>query len=270
MAQPALSLGISPCPNDTFIFEAWINGRLGPHAPKIISTIADIDALNHMAENQQPDIVKVSVFAYGRLHTTYKLLDAGAALGRGCGPLVVARSQGIDLADPDITIAVPGRWTTAHCLLSLSQPAAAKKIFMPFDRIMPAVVHGEADVGVIVHEGRFTYSAYGLVMVEDLGAWWETTTGYPVPLGVIVAKRSLGSETIAKVETAIRESLRAAWENPATPRAFMRRYAAEMDEEVMQRHVELYVNQYTYDLGDEGKQAIAYLLQWAREQGLFA
>lgn len=270
--RPTLTLGISPCPNDTFVFDAWVNGKLGEKAPKVICRIADVDTLNSMAAAAELDIVKVSVFAYGRLQRTYELLSAGSAMGWGCGPLIVARSPNLDknrLGSHGVRVAVPGRWTTAHCLLLLYQPAATEKVFMPFDRILPAVANGEVDAGVVIHEGRFTYHSYGLVMVADLGAWWETAIGYPVPLGVIVAKRSLGSDTIAAVENAIRESLQAAWKNPQSPRAFMRRHAAEMDEAVLQRHVDLYVNQYTYDLCDEGRQAVACLLQRAREQGLF-
>lgn len=271
-SRPTLTLGISPCPNDTFVFDAWVNGRLGEKAPGVSCRIADIDTLNNMAAAGELDIVKVSVYAYGRLQGAYELLSAGGAMGQGCGPLIVARRPDLDqraLGAQGIRVAVPGRWTTAHCLLSLYQPAATQKIFMPFDRILPAVADGEVDAGVIIHEGRFIYRAYGLVMVEDLGAWWETTTGYPVPLGAIIAKKSLGHETITVIEATIRASLQAARDNPEAPLPFMRKHADTMDAAVMQQHVQLYVNEYTYDFGKEGMQAIAYLLQRAREQGLY-
>jgi len=272
LPHSALTLGISPCPNDTFIFDAWVNGRLGPQAPEVTCRIADVAALNDMALHEELDVVKVSIFACGMLRKAYRILNAGGAMGRGCGPLIVARCADIDrqsLADPRISIAVPGRWTTAHLLLSLYQPAARNKVFMSFDRIMPAVARGDVDAGLIIHEGRFTYGRYGLVMVADLGAWWEAATGLPLPLGGIVAKKSLGGAMIATVEETIRASLAAARANPDRPRAFMQRHAAEMDAGVMQQHVALYVNGYTRDFGRDGRQAIKHLLRLAQGQGLF-
>jgi len=269
----ALSLGISPCPNDTFIFDAWVNGKLGHTAPAVTCHIADIAVLNDMALRGILDVVKVSAYAYGYVQDTYKLVHAGGAMGRGCGPLIVARSRLIDrtaLADPANTIAVPGTLTTANALLCLYQPAAHNRIVMPFDQIMPAVARGDVAAGVIIHEGRFTFMRYGLEMIEDLGAWWESTTGYPVPLGVIVVKRSLGTATAAVVQTTIRASLQMALDNPDHPRAFMQQHAAELDPEIMQQHVELYVNQYTLDLGDEGLRALEYFLSCLRAQRLLA
>jgi len=269
--QSSLSLGISTCPNDTFIFDAWLNGKLDKSAPPVRYCLDDVSSLNMMAFQKTLDIVKVSFFAYGRVRDTYALLNAGGALGRGCGPLIVARSAQItweSLAGPDTTIAVPGQWTTANLLLSLYQPAAKNRIFMPFEQIMPAVARGEADAGVVIHEGRFTYARYDLVMHADLGAWWEQTTGHPIPLGAIIAKKSLGEEMIAAVEATIRKSLAAARANPDSPLAFMKQHAGEMDIDVMRKHVDLYVNQYTLDYGPEGMQAISHLLRCAEEKGL--
>ncbi len=268
----ALSLGISTCPNDTFIFDAWLNGKLDTSAPPVRYCLDDVSSLNQMAFQKTLDVVKVSFFAYGRVRDTYALLSAGGALGRGCGPLVVGRTAHItseSLADPDTAIAVPGQWTTANLLLSLYQPEAKNRIFMPFDRIMPAVARGEVDAGVIIHEGRFTYERYGLVLHVDLGAWWEQTTGHPLPLGAIIAKKSLGRTMRAQVEATIRKSLAAAYANPDGPLAFMRQHAGEMDTDVMRKHVELYVNRYTLDYGPDGMQAISHLLRCAEEKGLF-
>ena len=268
MKKP-LKLGISPCPNDTYIFDAWINGRLGPDAPSADCLMADVSTLNDLAFAHELDVVKVSFYAYGRLRDTYELVNAGGALGRGCGPLVVAKNKAVT-ADQlaAMRIAVPGRWTTANLLFSLYRPAASNKLFMPFDEIMPAVASGAADAGVIIHEGRFTYRDHGLSLIEDLGAWWEKATGLPVPLGAIIAKKALGSETIARIEAAIRASLHHARTNPAAPRAFMQQHAAEMDDTVMDSHVALYVNNFSFDYGKEGYAAINLLLEQAQAKGL--
>lgn len=260
-----ISLGISTCPNDTFIFDAWVNGRL-PDAPPVACRLADIATLNETAFQGGLDVVKVSFYAYARLQQTYRLLDAGGALGRGCGPLIVARPQAFDctrLTDPDVTVAVPGRWTTAHLLLSLYEPGVQHTAFMRFDQIMPAVAGGAVQAGVIIHEGRFTYQNYGLVMLADLGQWWEQESGYPLPLGGIIARRSLGEQRLLAVESAIRQSLEYARSNPDAPLAFMKAHAREMDPEVMRRHVDLYVNRYTYSYGTDGREAIEHLLAQA-------
>ena len=268
----AVSLGISSCPNDTFVFDAWVNGKLGPDVPQVCCRIEDISTLNGMALNGELDVVKVSFFAYGAMRDTYSLLNAGGALGRGCGPLIVARDGHMtrsDLAAPDVRVALPGRWTTANLLASLYQPRLRNRTFMRFEQIMPAVAGGSADAGVVIHEGRFTFERYGLVMVEDLGAWWEMQTGCPLPLGAVVARKSLGHERALSVESAIRDSLGAALADPHAPMEFMRRHAGEMDDEVMRRHVELYVNEYSLDYGENGRKAIDCLLNHAEKKNLF-
>ena len=269
MKRP-LKLGISPCPNDTYIFDAWVNGRLVPDAPAVDCLLEDVSTLNELAFSGALDVVKVSFYAYSRLRDSYELINAGGALGRGCGPLIVTRTPGLKPGQlASLRIAVPGRWTTANLLFTLYQPASFKKLFMPFDQIMPAVAEGDVDAGVIIHEGRFTYQSYGLSMVEDLGAWWERTSGHPVPLGAIVAKKELGPETIARVESAIRASIHYARANPAAPRAFMKQHAAEMDEAVIDSHVALYVNDFSFDYGEEGRAAIRHLLACGEEKELF-
>lgn len=267
-----ISLGISPCPNDTFIFDAWVNGKLDEEAPQVRCCLEDISTLNKIALEEELDVVKVSFYAYGMLRGRYALLNAGGALGRGCGPLIVTGSKHVSqqtLADPDTTVAVPGRWTTANLLLCLYQPGIQNRVFMRFEQIMPAVASGEVDAGVIIHEGRFTFEQHGLVMVEDLGAWWENTTGYPIPLGGIIARISLGSEKISVIESTIRKSLNIALSDPGSPIEFMKKHAGEMDEKVMQKHVDLYVNNFSIDYGKEGMEAINFLMKRAEGKGLF-
>ena len=269
MKRP-LKLGISPCPNDTYIFDAWVGGRLGPDAPAVDCLLEDVSTLNDRAFAHELDVVKVSFYAYGRLRDTYELINAGGALGRGCGPLVIAKNTGIAAEQlPSMRIAVPGRWTTANLLFSLYAPAAQNKVYMSFDEIMPAVAAGDVDAGVIIHEGRFTYPSFGLSLIEDLGSWWEKATGHPIPLGAIIAKKELGPETLARVEAAIRASIYYARANPAAPRAFMKQHATEMDETVMDSHVALYVNDYSLDFSPDGMAAIEHLLSMAQAKGFF-
>jgi len=267
-----LTLGISPCPNDTFIFDAWINGRLGQDAPAVKTRLEDIDTLNRLALQNSLDIIKVSFFTYIKLREQYQLLQSGGALGRGCGPLLVSSNPNLtrqDLAEKKIRMAVPGGLTTAHLLLRLYQPATTSVVTMPFDQIMPAIAQGEVDAGVIIHEGRFTYHQYGLHVLVDLGAWWEKTTGHPIPLGCIVARSSLGSATIKALEHTIRTSLAHARQYPGDSSEYIRSHAQEMDPQVIARHIELYVNNFTEDYGSEGRAAIECLLERAGEANLF-
>jgi 1,4-dihydroxy-6-naphthoate synthase len=267
-----LTLGISPCPNDTFIFDAWVNGRLGPDTPAVAARLEDIDTLNTLAVQSALDVVKVSFFAYGLLRERYQLLQAGGALGRGCGPLLVSRNARLnrqDLANAKLRVAVPGELTTAHLLLRLYQPAACTVLSLPFEQIMPAIAQGDIDAGVIIHEGRFTYHQYGLHMLVDLGAWWEQTTGHPIPLGCIVARSSLGPDIITSLERTIRASLLHARRNPEASREYIHLHAQELDPKVITEHIELYVNHFTENYGREGLAAIACLLDRASDGGLF-
>ncbi len=267
-----LTLGISPCPNDTFIFDAWANGRLGHTAPPVTTRLEDIETLNRLAMQGALDVVKISFFAYGLLRENYQLLQTGGALGRGCGPLLVSRNTSLTrqaLADAKLRVAVPGELTTAHLLLRLYQPATCTVRSLPFNQIMPAIAQGEIDAGVIIHEGRFTYHQYGLHMLVDLGAWWEQTTGHPIPLGCIVARSSLRPDTITSLERTIRASLMHARQNPDDSREYIRSHAQEMDPQVIAQHIELYVNSFTEDYGREGLAAIACLLDRARGAKLF-
>jgi 1,4-dihydroxy-6-naphthoate synthase len=273
---PAVRLYFSPCPNDTFIFHAWVHG-LVPDAPAVSVVLADIDELNAATLRGEPDVAKVSFSAFAQLCGRYALLHAGGALGRGCGPLLVAREgswvlgQG-DRVDPAelaaVRIAIPGRSTTAALLLRLFAPAATDLVVMPFDRIMPAVASGEVQAGVIIHESRFTYPSYGLRQVVDLGEWWESTTGMPIPLGGIVVRRDKGPELAAAVDRAIRLSLEAARRDPMASAAYVRAHAQEMDAAVCRRHIDLYVNEFSLGYGAEGEDAIRMLLAVAQRHGI--
>lgn len=264
-----LTLGFSPCPNDTFIFFALVHGRLAPgrvsFAPPLL---ADVETLNCWALAGRLDVSKLSFHALGHVLDRYVLLGAGAALGRGCGPLLVARPGRL----PDLAaarIAIPGAYTTAAMLLRLYLPEARRLQIMPFDRIMPAVARGEVDCGVIIHESRFTYREQGLSCLRDLGQWWEEETGLPIPLGCIVARRSLGAETARAVEEAIAASLRWARGHPDASLDYIRAHAQEMNEDVLQRHISLYVNDFSLAMGEEGRAAVAELLRRGREAGIF-
>ena len=261
--MPSLSLGYSPCPNDTFIFYGLVHGKLDG-APQVLQVLEDIETLNGMALEGRLDLTKISFHAFGHLRETYCLLHAGGALGRGCGPLVVTpEGQTSDDLDGK-RIAIPGKLTTAALLLRLYQPGSSDLTILPFDKIMPAVSSGVVDAGVIIHEGRFTYPKYGLREVIDLGAWWEETTGYPIPLGGILARRSLGPETIERADQALKDSIAYAKSNPDAVLDYILQHAQEMDEQVVREYIELYVNRYTEDYGPDGEAAINDLITRAQ------
>ncbi|MCW2543469.1 MAG: hypothetical protein JWM40_1021 [Frankiales bacterium] len=255
----ALTLAISPCPNDTFAFSALIHGDVD--GPEVEVTFADIDVCNDLAIAHTPDIVKVSYAALPELLDHYALLPTGGALGHGVGPLVLARSADTDLAGA--TIAVPGERTTAYLLLRLWR-SGFQVVVMPFEQIMPAVRDGQVDAGLVIHESRFTYPSYGLVCLQDLGTWWEQETGLPIPLGAIVARRSLDLQAIT---TAVRASVQHAFEHPSASAGFVAEHAQEMDPDVCRQHIALYVNEFTVDLGD-GMRAVEALLTRAVDAGL--
>jgi 1,4-dihydroxy-6-naphthoate synthase len=258
-----LKLGISPCPNDTFIFYHLLNsGRFS-----IDLTIADIEELNRMALRGELDISKVSSYAAGLVQEHYQLLDAGAAVGKNCGPLLVARKGEPALSLPDARVGIPGRHTTAHLLYSLYSNNRGTKEFMSFNRIMPALSQGLIDLGVIIHEGRFTYQSYGLQEVADLGVWWEGLTGLPIPLGGIIARRTLPPDTISDFTAALRESILKASAEKGNPDAplydFIRQHAQEMATGIIKRHIDLYVNDHSLSLAEEGNRAFEKLFSLA-------
>ncbi|HEU4424384.1 MAG TPA: 1,4-dihydroxy-6-naphthoate synthase [Pilimelia sp.] len=262
----ALSLAISPCPNDTFVFHALVHG-LVVGAPPVDVTYADVDVTNTAAQRGAYDLVKVSYAALPWLLDAYELLPCGGALGRGCGPLVLTLPRaGDDLAGA--TVAVPGDRTTAYLLMRLwaADRPPGRVVVVPFHEIMPGVAAGRYDAGLVIHEARFTYHRHGLSALVDLGQWWEAQTGLPIPLGAILARR--GRVDPSAAATWIRESVRQAWSDPAASRAYVLRHAQEMEPDVVDRHIDLYVNSFTADLGDEGHAAVAELLGRAAAAGL--
>ncbi|RKN09672.1 1,4-dihydroxy-6-naphthoate synthase [Streptomyces radicis] len=271
MADP-LGIAYSPCPNDTFVFHAWAHG-LVPGAPPVDVTFADIDITNGLAERGDGDLLKVSYAVLPYVLDTYALLPCGGALGRGCGPLVLTAGEveASDLAGR--TVAVPAERSTAYLLFRLwvadHVPGGVGEVrVMPFHEIMPAVRDGRVDAGLVIHEARFTFRRYGLTRLADLGEFWEGTTGHPIPLGAIVARRSLGERRIAEVTDAIRASVRHAWADPAASRDYVLAHAQEMEPSVAQAHIDLYVNEFTEDLGAAGHAAVGELLTRAADVGL--
>ncbi|MDQ0787680.1 1,4-dihydroxy-6-naphthoate synthase [Streptomyces sp. B3I7] len=284
-----LQIAYSPCPNDTFVFDALAHGRV-PGAPAFDVTFADIDLTNGMAERGEFDVLKVSYAVLPYVLDEYALLPCGGALGRGCGPLVLTREADADLAGR--TVAVPSERSTAYLLFRLwaadtvgikgggiAGPSAeggggrraggvGDIVVMPFHEIMPAVRDGRVDAGLVIHEARFTYQDYGLHKLADMGEHWERTTGLPIPLGAIIAKRSLGAETLNRLAESVRTSVRAAWEDPEVSRPYVLEHAQEMDPAVADQHIGLYVNEFTADLGEDGYAAIRGLLERAAAEGL--
>ncbi|MBB5871338.1 1,4-dihydroxy-6-naphthoate synthase [Allocatelliglobosispora scoriae] len=254
----SLSIAFSPCPNDTFVFHALVHG-LVPGAPSFDVTFADVDVTNTSALDGRFDLVKVSYAALPWLLDTYELLPCGGALGRGCGPLLLTNGQGFH----DGVVAVPGERTTAYLLMRLwaqqSGQVPREVVVVPFHEIMPGVAAGRFDAGLVIHEARFTYQRYGLTQLVDLGEWWETDTGLPIPLGAILAKRG----AVDPVEAAewIRQSVRTAWADPSLSRDYVLSHAQEMEPEVVDAHIALYVNEFTENLGPDGERAVAALLK---------
>ena len=266
------TLAYSPCPNDTFIFAALTNGLL-PGAPLVSVALEDVEALNQAARNGQFELTKVSYGAIPYLLDRYRILRAGGALGRGCGPLLIA------LPDADgppslaalprrARIAIPGRMTTAYLLLRLALGYEPEVVELRFDRIVEAVAHGEVDAGLIIHESRFTYAQAGLASIVDLGEWWEHETGRPIPLGAILVRRDLDDSAAHGINAAIRESLAFAYRNGAAVAPYVREHAFEMDDDVMRAHIALYVNDYSDDVGETGIAAVNELFTRAAKAGL--
>lgn len=262
------SLAYSPCPNDTYIFAALTNGLLDG-APRVDVVLDDVEALNVAARDGRHELTKVSYGAIPYLVERYRILRAGGALGRGCGPLVVSR-EARDLAsfDTDAVFAIPGTLTTAYLLLRLALGREPRIKVMRFDAIVAAVAAGEADAGLIIHESRFTYAQAGLACVMDLGDWWETETGNPIPLGAILVRRDISDDTAHAIDDAIRRSLSFARTRENDIIDYVRAHAFEMDDRVMRAHIDLYVNEYSADVGDGGVAAVSDLFARAAAHGL--
>ncbi|GAF64762.1 menaquinone biosynthesis protein [Bacillus sp. TS-2] len=264
-------IAFSPCPNDTFVFHAAVHGLI-EDAPKLEVTYADIDKTNYWAAKEEgPEIMKISFAALPWVLSNYQLIPCGGALGRGCGPLVLTKNKIKEAsALTGKKVAVPSDRSTAYLLFRLwaqqKIPGGLGEIVvMPFEEIMPAVQKGEIAAGLVIHEARFTYEQYQLHLVSDLGSWWEEDTGLPIPLGVIIAKRELDGDKIAKW---IHDSVHFAWEHPELSKSYIMEHAQELSEEVASSHIDLYVNQYTANLGNDGFEAIESLLGRAMKEGL--
>jgi len=265
-----LSLGFSPCPNDCFMFDAIVNRRIDLEGLEFTERLADVEALNTSAFAGEADVTKLSYHAYAYCADRYVLLDAGSALGRNCGPLVISKRPIAreEVAAGRLKIAIPGRYTTANFLFGLAFPDARNKTELVFSEIEPALLRGDVDAGVIIHENRFTYQSKGLKKVIDLGEFWETETGSPIPLGGIVIRRSLPDDVKHRVNRVLRRSVEYAFANRSASLPYVRAHAQEMNEEVMYKHIDLYVNEYSIDLGAEGRRAVETLFDRARGAGI--
>ncbi|GEM47469.1 1,4-dihydroxy-6-naphthoate synthase [Deinococcus cellulosilyticus] len=259
-----LELGYSFCPNDTFIFYALTHGRISTTEP-VQEVLEDVETLNQWALGRKLQITKISYRAYAEVRDQYVALRSGGALGRGVGPLIVTKGSLSNLNGK--TIASPGALTTAESLLKLYAPEA-NVVRKRYDQIMPAVQSGEVDAGLIIHESRFTYPDHGLQKHLDLGAWWEENTGLPLPLGAILVRRDLPTEVQRELNQAVRSSLEYAYAHPEEPRSYIRQHALEMSDPVMQAHIDLYVNEFSLDVGDEGEKAVRELFSRLEKAGV--
>jgi len=263
-----LSLGFSPCPNDTFIFDAMIHGKIDTEGLEFDVRLGDVEELNQQAFAGNLDVTKLSYHAYAYLTDKYCLLDAGSALGNNCGPLLIARAPMPQEEIIEAKIAIPGKYTTANFLLGYAYPQARHKVEMLFSDIEDAVLRGDVDAGLIIHENRFTYQQKGLVKLVDLGEYWENSTQMPIPLGGIVIRRDLPPDLQLKVNRVLQRSVQFAFDNPKSSLAYVRAHAQEMDEAVMYQHIELYVNDYTENLGERGRAAVQHLFDIAVKNGV--
>jgi 1,4-dihydroxy-6-naphthoate synthase len=269
-----LTLGFSPCPNDTFIFDALIHHKIDTEGLDFEVFYDDVETLNQKAFRGELDITKLSYHAFAYIVDKYVLLDAGSALGFGVGPMLICKNDPevlraqLQTANCKLQIGIPGKYTTANFLLGLAFPQATNKVELVFSDIENAVLDGRVDVGLIIHENRFTYQDKGLKKIIDLGDYWEKQTGCAIPLGGIVANRNLPLDVQHKINRVLRRSVEYTFANPKSGLEYIRSHAQEMSEEVMYKHIELYVNKYSIDLADEGRKAIKLLFDTALEKGI--
>lgn len=263
-----IKIGFSSCPNDTFIFDALINRKIDTEGLSFEPYITDVEELNLLAFKGSLDVTKLSYHGWLYVWKSYKILDSGSALGKGCGPLLVARNQCLDPRFLSLSVAIPGEYTTANLLLRLAYPNIKEKRIFVFSDIEQAVLDGVTDAGVLIHENRFTYEKKGLVLLSDLGKFWEDSTNEPIPLGGIMVHRRLSPEIIIKINRLIRKSLEHALANPEGTIPFMRKYAQSMDQDVLNAHLQTFVNEYSLDLGEEGKKSVQVLIARSIEAGL--
>jgi 1,4-dihydroxy-6-naphthoate synthase len=262
-----ISIGFSPCPNDCFIFDAIVNQRIDLEGLEFDVKMEDVETLNRWAVEEKLDCTKLSFHAFAHLSNSYQLLNSGSALGFNCGPLLISKKEisQEDIRSKNLNIAIPGKLTTANFLLAIAFPEATQKTEMLFSEIENAVLSGKVDLGLIIHENRFTYKQKGLKKIIDLGEFWESLIHAPIPLGGIVIKRSLPDEIKQRVNRIIQKSVQYAFAHPEESMPFIKEHAQEMDPIVMQQHIQLYVNEYSVDLGKTGREAIDLMMQKAKE-----
>lgn len=268
MSKQHIKLGISPCPNDTFIFHALTHGLIDTGDFDFEVDHLDVEALNQKAAAQEYDMIKLSYAKLAKELDKYQILRSGGALGKGVGPLLVAKEE---MKEEDIDralVAIPGEQTTANFLLSLAYPRLQNKKEILFSEIEDAVLNDEADAGLIIHENRFTYQEKGLISLMDLGNYWEELSSSLIPLGGIAVRRSFPEEVKSELNRLLKESVAYAFQNPQASREYIKAHSAELEDEVIESHIELYVNQYSLDIGQEGEQAVNTLFEKAREKGL--
>lgn len=272
-----LTVGFSPCPNDTFMFDAMVHHKIDTEGLLFDVIIDDVESLNQKVLSNEIDVSKSSFATFFRVTDTYLLLNAGAALGNGVGPLLIAKNEiripitiGTKSEIGNLKIAIPGKNTTANFLFSIFFPEAVNKVEMIFSEVEDAVLSGSVDAGVIIHENRFTYHDKGLKKICDLGELWENETGQPIPLGGIIVKKSLPSDIRKKLGRVMRKSVEYAFTHPESSYAFVKQHAQEMDEAIRKKHIALYVNNYSIDLGETGRRAVETLFSKAIETGMIA
>jgi 5,8-dihydroxy-2-naphthoate synthase len=265
-----LTLGFSPCPNDCFMFDAIVNRRIDLEGLELVPQLADVESLNAAALAGQAQITKLSYHAFAYVAQRYVLLDAGSALGSNCGPILISNRaiSPQEVAVGDLRIAIPGKYTTANFLLGIAFPAARNKFELVFSEIEGALLRDEYDAGLIIHENRFTYEEKGLRKIVDLGEFWERETGAPIPLGGIAVSRQLPDEVKHAVNRVVRRSVEYAFAHRDASLPFVRKHAQEMNDDVMYRHIDLYVNEYSIDLGSDGRRAVEILFERARATGI--
>ena len=263
-----LSLGFSPCPNDTFIFDAMVHGRIDTEGLEFDYFLTDVEELNRKAFTSDIDITKISYHAYAHVAQNYLILDSGSALGHRNGPLLISKHR-IGIAElSKLKIAIPGKYTTANLLFSIAWPDVVNKTEYLFSKIEDALLKDEVDAGLIIHETRFTYYKKGLHKIADMGEYWEKLTGLPIPLGAIVINRNIPDDIAQKVNRILRRSLEYAYKDSFASYDFVAGNAKEMDSTVMNNHIKLFVNEYTLNLGNKGRQAINALFRIAGEKGI--
>ncbi len=259
--KTSFSLGFSPCPNDTFMFDALVNGKLDTDGLQLNVRLEDVQTLNLLAINGELDITKISFAAYSLVHDKYELLTAGSALGNGVGPLFISKKIFTDPTKEIKSVAIPGKNTTANFLFRMFYPELSQTQEIIFSDIENAILNDKVDAGVIIHENRFTYESKGLNKISDLGELWENKTGLPIPLGGIIIRRSLDESLKQKINQLVRKSVEFAFANPGSSHDYVKLHAQEMSEEVRNKHINLYVNNYSIDIGEKGKRAINLFLK---------